>query len=107
MAIDLTQADEWWDEAEGLDNELQEFLDGIHRKRYSERRRMFVVLARDEHNQWRARQVPALSAADAQKRYEDIFTVYEVVGVANLEGSGHPIEWVNGWHPNINGSSTG
>jgi hypothetical protein len=103
MAIDLAKADEWWDEAE----EFGEILDGLHLKRYSERHRTFVVLARDENNSWRARRIVARSAAEAQQRYENIFTVYEVVGVANLEGSGHPIEWVNGWHPNINGSSTG
>jgi hypothetical protein len=105
MAIDLTQLDEWWDEAaeiEAEDESIGAFLDGLHRDLTSDRNRQYVILARDVNNKWRARQVIAFNADEAQSIYESIFTEYEVVGVANLEGSGHAIEWVNGWTPNTN-----
>lgn len=104
MAVDLSKADEWWDEAEAIeaaDESISEYLDGIDR--YGPRNRQYVIIARDSEDKWRARQVIARNAEEAQRIYEKIFTEYEVVGVANLEGSGHAIEWVNGWHPSTAG----
>lgn len=112
--IDLTDADLWWDEAvenEPEDESIIRFLEGLDRDLSSDRNRTWVILARDAKNSWRARSVIARNASEAQDRYNRIFKgTYEIVGVANLEGSGHAIEWVGGeppWSRNTPGSSTG
>lgn len=55
--------------------------------------RMFVILARDGDS-WRAREVKAANHDEAVAKYSALFSSYEVMGVALLGGSGHPIRWL-------------
>jgi len=57
--------------------------------------RSFVILARSDTGTWRVKQVTAASHIKATTKYSRRFE-YEIMGVALLEGSGHPIEWSHG-----------
>ena len=74
------------------------FLDGLWnhgRPAVSDYRapRLWVILARDDGNTWRVREVRAYSHEHAAQKYSNIFD-YEVVGVGLLGGSGHPVNWL-------------
>ena len=56
--------------------------------------RLWVILARDDANTWRVREVRAETADQAAVKYNNIFSTYEVVGVGLLGGSGHPVGWL-------------
>jgi len=56
--------------------------------------RPFVILARSTTGTWRVKQVMSISHEYAKEKYEHRFD-YEVMGVALLEGSGHPIKWIS------------
>ncbi len=56
---------------------------------------MFVVLATDDEDNWRCKDVKAFDHEDAAEEY-NLTMPYKVRGVGLLGGSGHPVNWLGG-----------
>lgn len=69
---------------------------GQQHKRYAARvpLRMWAIVAKDEDDRFRVKDVKAHTGEEAVEEYQKIFS-YEVVGYGMLGGSGHKFTWVN------------